>query len=203
MLPEEDIGLILLLKETKDKFWSVALFSPNRGLHFPLIRRSRTHSPPDLFDTGRANLTRSKQGDLHFLSNYEPIRRRSGIARSYLRVQIASRFADILRRNAQHFPEPSLAFPLFEKFFDAIEQSSSPHAAYLKTLYILAKNEGLPVREHWANGLSTEIQTDLATVLTTPLENQPSNPGMFQFLITSLEKWMEHEAHFQIPSTSL
>tara|TARA_R100000027_G_scaffold38198_4_gene28199 strand:- start:254 stop:865 length:612 start_codon:yes stop_codon:yes gene_type:complete len=199
MLPEEDQGLVLMVRETKERFWSVAFFSPNRGLYFPLIRRSKKWCPPDIFDTANARISQAKQGDLNFLSEYEPIRRRTSIARSYQRFRIASRFADVLRRNAQHFPDSSTAFQASERLFDSLEQSPAPEAAYLKTIYLLAKTEGLPVREHWVDGLGEPMKSDLQNIISSPLDQQSDDPDMFRTLTASLEKWMEGEAHFQIP----
>jgi len=196
---EEDSGLILMVTEKGESFWSVAMLSKSRGLYHPLIRRNRKGSRPDLFDTGHARISRPKQGELIFLSEYQPTRRRTGIAKSYERLTITSRFAEIIRKNAQHLPEPASVFALSEQFFNSIESEPAPKASYLKTLYLLAKNEGLPVREDWVSGLGQQGQRDLASILRKSLAEQPDDTVIFDHLMRSLEDWLVREAHFSIP----
>ena len=195
---EEDTGLILRLTESGESFWCVALFSRASGLYHPLVRKSRTAVRPDLFDTARARVTRAKQGELRFLSEYQPHRRRSGIGKSYAAIRMASRFAEILRRNTAHLPDPADIFDLSERFFDEIETGSPPGPTFLKTLYLLAKTEGLPVKEDWVAGLPSEERTSLRAILLAPLGEQGPEAGSAENLATSLERWLVAEAHFLI-----
>lgn len=203
MLPEEDHGLVLNYAEKGEKFWSLAFLSHSQGLYHPLVRKTKRGNRPDLFDTGQARISRAKQGELIFLSDYYPTRRRSGLARSYEILQIASRFAEILRKNSQHLADYEVLFQISERFFDSLETGPSPRAAYLKTLYLFAKTEGLPVREDWASQLSDSVRKDLETILKSPLEEQPTEVAIFKGITSSLEQWLTQEAHFLVPKQSL
>ncbi|MGE9289821.1 MAG: hypothetical protein ACQKBT_02445 [Puniceicoccales bacterium] len=203
MLPEEDQGIVLHYTEKGEKFWSITFLSRSHGLYHPMVRKTRTGTRPDLFDTAQAGRAKAKQGELIFLSDYYPIRRRTGIARSYEVLRIASRFAEILRRNAQHLPDCDLIFQMSERFFDSLQSGPSPLAAYLKTLYLFAKTEGFPIRESWVPQLGNQYRTDLETVLKNPLNQQPEEPMLFKTLSASLEQWLVDEAHFVIPHQKL
>jgi len=199
MLSEEDQGLVLRYRENGDQLLSVALFSKSRGLFYPLLRKSKKGARPDLFDTARVKLTQARQGDLWFASSYQPIRRRSNLALSYQRLQIASRFAEIIRNNVQHLPDHVPIYDLCERFFDLVANEPAPDASFLKSLYLFAKMEGLPVREDWVDTLGTRSREELAEILRSPLASQPEDQNLFKSLITSLEEWLVAEAHFIIP----
>ena len=195
---EEDTGLVLRVTESGESFWCLAFLSSAYGLYHPLVRNSRTGVRPDLFDTARARVTRAKQGELRFLSEYQPRRRRSGIGKSYAAIQTASRFAEILRRNTAHLPDPADIRTLSERFFDGIEAGAPPGPAFLKTLYLLAKTEGLPVKEDWVASLPSEERMRLRAILLAPLGEQGPEAGSAEDLATSLERWLVAEAHFSI-----
>ncbi|MFP4352080.1 MAG: hypothetical protein ACLFSZ_05260 [Puniceicoccaceae bacterium] len=195
---EEDTGLVLRLTESGENFWCLAFLSRLSGLYHPLVRKSRTSARPDLFDTARARVTRAKQGGLRFLSEYQPRRRRTGIGRSYAAIRTASRFAEILRRNTAHLPEPAAICDLSERFFDEIEAGAPTGPAFLKTLYLLAKAEGLPVKEDWVAGLPSDDRTRLRAILLAPLGEQGPEAASAEDLAASLEKWLVAKADFLI-----
>ncbi len=199
MNADEDLGLVLLISERGDSFLTLAVLSVSRGLYHPLLRKSKRSTRPDLFDTARAHLSRAKQGDLLFLSDYQITRRRSAIARSYEVLQIASRFAEIVRRNTRHLPDYEEIFQIAEQFFDSLEKGPAPRAAYLKSLYRFAKTEGLPVREDWAAGLGPDLRDELIATLKRPLSEQSSESQLLKPLSASLEEWLAGKAHFIIP----
>lgn len=199
MIPEEDHGIVLQYAEKGEKFWSITFLSENQGLHYPLLRRSKNGMRPDLFDTGQAKISRAKQGGLIFFSEYHPLRRRSGIARSYEVLRIAARFSTILQRNAEHLPDPKTIFDLSEQFFNSLEKGPAPEASYLKALYLFARMEGLPIREDWVQQLGDGLRNDLETILKHPLEQQATDAGTSRTLSARLEHWLVGEAHFIIP----
>lgn len=196
MDPTEDHGLVLRCRENGDNLLSIAFLSKTRGLHYPLLRKSKKGTRPDLFDTARITLSRAKQGELLFASDYTALKRRAGLALSYERLKIASRFAEIVRCNVQHLPDHEIIFALSEKLFDTLETEPAPEAAYLKTLYLFAKTEGFPIREDWVFNLTPHSRETLAKILSTPLNSQPEASTDIHSLTSSIEDWLVAEAHF-------
>jgi len=199
MLPDEDCGIVLRFQESGERFLSLAFFSETQGLYHPLLRPSKKDTRPDLFDTARIKLSKAKQGSLVFASEYSPIRRRSGLSRSYANLTLAARFAEIIRINIQHLPDHQIIFELSSRLFDSLESAPAPKAAYLKTLYLFAKTEGFAVREDWVAGLDRVSRESLAQILRRSLAEQTDDPHLFDSLTLSLENWLSGNADFIIP----
>lgn len=194
----ERTGIVLRLEEKGESFWSMAFLSENEGLEYLMLRRSRRRTRPDLFDTARVRLSSGKREGPQFPDEYHVLRRRAGIGKSIERIRVASRFAEVLRRNARHLPDPGTVFPVCERFFDAAADGVSLEAAYLKSLYLFAAAEGFPVKEDWATALPAPGRRDLASVLRTPLRDQQVSPERSRSLAGALESWLVREAHFSI-----
>ncbi len=191
-------GIVLRVEEKGESFWSLAVFFEVEGLTYPLLRRSRKVTRPDLFDTAAIMLRPGKGNGPAFAEAYRVVQRREGIGRSYDRITTASHFAEVLRRNTQHLADPTAHFPLCLRFFDSVAGGTAPEAAYLKTLFLFASTEGLPVREDWAGSLSEAEERDLADILRTPLAVQKVSSASCRALAQALETWLVREAHFVI-----
>jgi recombinational DNA repair protein (RecF pathway) len=192
----EETGLVLRVEEKGERFRSLAFFSRSQGLFHPLWRKSRRSPGTDLFDTIRARFHAGKQGGVRFFSDYELLARRDGIGKGYDRLRCASRFAEILRRNARHVSDPVSVFELAETFFDAVNRGIELPVSYLKALYALARNEGYPVREDWAAGLEAAGKDALGQILRNPLDRQNTAAREAEELARSLERWLVAAADF-------
>jgi len=200
MTPEspEKTGIVLQIEAKGDSFLSLSFLSREAGLETFLLRRSRRKARPDLFDTASVRFGARKQTGPTFAEEYRVLCRRSGIGKSFPRVQTASRFANFLRENAQHLADPHSVFPLCNRFFDAVSAGVDSSAAYLKALYLFASNEGFPLKEDWGRSLPEEAARDLGTILKTPLGRQETAEEQILALSRSLETWLVREAHFVI-----
>ncbi|MEM0966721.1 MAG: hypothetical protein AAGJ81_11285 [Verrucomicrobiota bacterium] len=196
---EEDEGLVLSVTEQGENFWRVAFLSPKSGFYYLLFRRSKRSGRPDVFDTATIIKTKGKNGSLYFGSEYRSSRHRTGLALSYERIRIASRFANLISRNAKLLPDPSFLFSLSEQFFDSVSNSPAPETAYLKTLYLLAKTEGLPIREDWVDQMDPGQRILLRDILQTSLADQGEENSAVARFCDSLERWLAAEAHFTLP----
>ncbi len=196
--PSEKTGIVLQIEEKGESFWSVAFFSGESGLEYFLFRRSKRKSRPDLFDTAQVRFGLPKQAGPRFAEDYRVLLRRTAIGKSFSRVRIASRFANVLRKNGQHLAEPAAILPICDRFFNAVSEGVDLSASYLKALYLFASTEGLPLKEDWAGSLPALSVKDLGEVLKTPLGEQRLSEEKIFALSRSLENWLTGEAHFFI-----
>lgn len=194
----EKNGIVLLREEKGESFWSVAFLSAESGLEYFLMRRSSRKTRPDLFDSASIQQDRPKNSGPGFISEYRVTQRRTGIGESFSRIRMASRFANLLRRNTLHLADTNPVIPICERFFDAAARGTDLQAAYLKALYLFASTEGFPLKEDWAATLRKQEREDLGSVLRNPLGEQEVAAESTEILCKSLESWLVREAHFSI-----
>ena len=193
---QEETGLVLSVEDRGERFCTLSFLGSGRGLFHPLVRKSKRSPRPDIFDTARIMLSPSKEGNLYFVNEYEPLKKRTGIGTGYERVRVASRYAEFLCRNTYHLEHVERAFPLSERFFDTVEAGRSPEAAFFKTIYLFVLEEGYPVREDWRVGLAAESRDAVRAILHEPLDRQTIPPETARQHSEDLMAWLRRTADF-------
>lgn len=147
---------------------------------------------PDLFDVCAVELDR-RSGRAWFVREYVPQRRHSGLGSRYEALQTAARWSRLVTANASSMETTDGVYALTVRFLDALDRGALPEAALLKTLFLFARDEGLPAREEWFRSLPA-AQAELArNVLETPLDAlQPDDScrGAITGLADGIERWM-------------
>jgi recombinational DNA repair protein (RecF pathway) len=178
----------------------LTLLEPEEGLLRCLLRRRRAGAgdAPDLFDEAEVTLEKSKDGGTRFARDYRLSRRRTGIGRDRRALERASRLAGILRRNPPPPESAPVCWKIAQETFDAIATRPRPDAAYFKALWLILKDGGWPVHEHWFSRLGAR-QADAAAVLAAPLDAQTADEDAVAALSTDLERWAAGEVHYVLP----
>jgi len=178
----------------------LTLLEADEGLLRCLLRRRRAGAgdSPDLFDEAEVTLEKSKDGGTRFARDYRVIRRRTGVGRDRRALERASRLAGILRRNPPPPESAPVCWKIAQETFDAIAARPRPDAAYFKALWLILKDGGWPVHEHWFSRLGGR-QADAASVLAAPLDAQRADEETVAALSADLERWAAGEVHYVLP----
>jgi hypothetical protein len=154
---------------------------------------------PDLFDTATIYLERGYQGKTFFVKDYTPLKRRDKIPKDYHRFHTACRFTKLLSVNGIWLEDSHHTYRLTEQSLDAFNNCTHSDIIYLKSLYLLIRQEGYPVREAWQQTLSSTTRKNLLYFLSQPLEKLNNIPvETISPIIQSLEHWTRYETSLQI-----
>lgn len=184
-------GIVLHRQLTGESHLRLHLASAERGLLRVLARQSRksTAAPPGLFDTGEFTVEAARGGSF-FLKDYQQTRSRIGLGRSYAAFQRACEFGEIFRKNLEHLEDPAEPIALLERALDAFEEGQRPETTLLKSLYLLARMEGFPVKEQWLGDLPGGQRRLAVDVLNQPLAGQTADEHTVEQLLHSLRVWL-------------
>jgi hypothetical protein len=156
--------------------------------------------PLDLFDHVRATLETRNQGRTWFLREAQPLRRRTGLGASYATLTHACRLARVIARTPIHDDSRSAVAALIDRALDAWETGIRPDAVYFKSLFLLARDEGFPVREEWLRQLAADERATTETILRQPAAEQTTAEPEVRRLSHALEDYLAHEHDFVFPA---
>lgn len=184
-------GIVLYRQLAGEHHLRLHLAAPERGLLRVLARHASkgTPPPPDLFDAGDFTVEASR-GNAYFLKDFRLQRRRTELAQSYAAFEAACEFAEVFRKNLEHLEEPAEPVALLERGLDAFETGQRPEVTLLKSLYLLARMEGFPVKEEWLIGLPGSLRRQAKEVLNSPLTEQTVDSATVESLLHSLRAWL-------------
>lgn len=154
----------------------------------------------DLFDLARAVLESRNQGRTWFVREALPLRRRTGLGASYAALTHACRFARVLARTPVHDDSRDAVAALTSRALDAWEAGIRPDAVYFKTLFLLARDEGFPVREEWIRELASGDRAMTEAILRQPAAEQTTAEVEVRRLSGALEDYLAHEHEFVFPA---
>ena len=160
-MPEHEEALVLKTEPSGESFIKLYVLSVESGIFLCMKRVSKkanSSTIPDLFDTAAILLETSQQGTMRFVKEYQLRQRRDVIGQNYRSLRSASRLSQLLVKNASHMPESEWLFRLTERAFDAFAAGKAPDVVLLKSLFLLLKDEGYPVRESWWPTLRADLR---------------------------------------------
>ncbi len=160
-------------------------FSPEDGLLTALLRLPRAgastaNPPPDLFDRlvlalehGRGSPT----GGPWFVREHRLLVRHAAIGRSYESLAAASRLARVITRNPGAQDTRASIDALLTRAFAAFARPAArPELVFFKSLYVFARDEGLPLKEEWLPRLPPADCDFAASALALP-SDAPEAPA--------------------------
>jgi hypothetical protein len=197
-------GILLAREETPGGYERLHLLAAGQG-PLKLMRRPSSKPGatilPDLFDLASVELE-SRQGGAWFVREYTLLRRHTGIGASYPALSAAARWSALVLANAPHMEDCDSLYDISLKLLDALERGGHPEAMLLKSLFLFARSEGLPVSEDWYQNLGPEMKAAAAGAL-----NRPASEGLPETvaeavpaLADSLTRWMTGEHHIVAPA---
>lgn len=186
-----------------EKFWLITTLSAEEGASSCLIRQSTKKTGtvvPDLFDEAEITFERPKAGSdgPRFAKEYALIARHTGISGDYAGLVYASRFATVLARNA--FPPDARAavFSVCRSAISAFSEKPRRDATYFKSLWMFARECGLPVREDWFESLSYEDRLCVSSVLRSPLDALDVPARDVERVVARMDYWLVRENDFSV-----
>ena len=197
--------LVLQKEPSGESFLKLHLLGPELGCQLCLKRvasRSRsTKSAPDLFDTAEVQVDTSKHGTAQFVGEYEIIRRRSEIGLNYRALGHASDFSKLLVLNGSHMGDLPALYQLAERSMDAFAERLEPSVVYLKSLFLLLKDEGYPVRESWWPNLPARLRELSRKLLSEPSPESlsPEARKCCGASTQNLIHWLRRETDLRLP----
>lgn len=195
---------MLKTRHLGESFIQLDLITVELGI-FPSLKRISKRSAqsgnPDLFDQASVVLEHSKQGTAVFVKEYQLLKRREPIGRNYRSLQAAAYFARILVWNGRHLPESKVLFELAVQTFEALSQGKAPEVVLLKSIFLLLKNEGYPVRESWWTQLPGDWQEWTRELLKRPSPRQidPKMRSDYEWIRQHLSHWMCRNSDLTLP----
>lgn len=203
-MPEQEEALVLKTEPSGESFLKLYLLTAESGIFLCLKRISKKvgNSPsPDLFDHAAIILETSQQGTMRFVKEYQLIRRREQIGQNYRSLCGASRLSQLLVSNAAHMPESDILFDLAGRSFDAFAEGKVPEVVLLKSLYLLLKDEGYPVRESWWPSLPSHLIASAKSFLqaSAPTRIETDERKLCERINEHLIQWMRHHTDLIVP----
>lgn len=184
-------AIVLLKREPAESFQSLIGFSSEHGIVTVLQRIAKKASSQsaslDLFDEASLVLESSNQGQTWFLKEARLIHRPTGIARSYDTLRFASALASLVARSPVADESRASLYALLRQAFAAFASADRPDVVYLKSLYVFARDEGHPLKQHWFPTLPSSDRTALADVLNKPV----AEVAVPQDLVARLQRRLE------------
>lgn len=197
--------LVLRKEASGESFLKLHLLGPELGCRLCLKRVSSKnraqHPAPDLFDSAEVQLQKSKNGSALFVGEYEITRRRSEIGLNYRALRFASDLSKILIHNGEHMPDLPTLYQLTERSLDAFASGLEPSVVFLKSIYLLLKDEGYPIRELWWPQVPAQLRKSTRSLLAQPspaalpLESR----GQCEAVIHNLLQWLLRETDLHLP----
>lgn len=186
-----------------EKFWLINTLSVEEGSLSCLIRQSTKKTGtivPDLFDEAELSLERPKAGveGPRFAKEYSLLTRHTGISGNYCGLVYASRLATVLAHNAFSPDAREGVFKICRNAIAAFSEKPRKDATYFKSLWLLARESGLPVREDWFESLNYEDKAAVAETLKTPLESLSVLAPAVEHFISRIEYWLSKENDFAL-----
>ena len=203
-MTKQEEALVLKTEPSGESFLKLHVLTAESGIFLCMKRISKktnTSTTPDLFDTAVILLETSQQGTMRFVKEYQLRQRRDVIGQNYRSLRNASRLSQLLVTNASHMPESEWLFTLTERAFDAFTVGKAPDVVLLKSLYLLLKDEGYPVRESWWPTLRTDLRKAAKRLLSKPSPAHIDKPEQktCESIEQHLTEWMRNQTDLIIP----
>lgn len=197
--------VVLRLHAGGESFRRIDFLSASAGALLCLQRIPRSGAPkdsPDLFDSAEAGVDVPRDGGPAFLREYRLLRRRGTLGSSYRALRDASAWGGFLAANAPHLADAGAIHALAERTFDAFAAHPGASALILlKGLYLLARDEGYPVKESWWPGLAPDLRAPVREILSAPVPEPavPEKIASAERASAAFLQWLSRETDLVVP----
>lgn len=190
-------GYVLSREHRGEHFLLLTLLSP-QGLIRPMLRlpgKKQIKAPPDLFDRIEwvfEPKASGSDGPL-FMRDWRLLNHYSGLARHYNGLLHATELSRLIMTHGPHMADGQAAYRVLERALPAWADGAEAGAVLFKALYLLARDEGYPVKEQWWARLSSNEQHQARALINRPLDANPLPPAEVETLLNRLRHWMQTE----------
>ena len=193
-------GTTLSREDAGENHMRLVVFSQADGLRTVLFRKPRHgkgNALPDLFDEVELSLQRSKPPGLPFVKEHQVTAKRRELALDHKRFELASRLARLYLDNGRHLLEPESFASLLASALSSLCRGGATQVVYFKTLFVFARQEGLPVKESWLAGLKKADHSRVKRVLENPVPAEGEEEVLPAALIDSLKDWLNGDTELR------
>lgn len=200
-----DHALVLRITPNGESFQKIDVLTSESGVFLCLKRISKKNpfgSHPDLFDTADIQLESSRHGTAtRFIKEYQLVRRRDPIGKSYHALSHASDFCTLIAYNGPHMANSTNLYRITERTLNAFAEQKTPSIVLLKALYLLLKDEGYPVCEAWWPQLPTHLRDIARQLINAPTPNDTSTEliSACAEINQDLRNWLSRETDLVLP----
>ncbi|WP_404423522.1 hypothetical protein [Nibricoccus sp. IMCC34717] len=184
-----------------EKFARLDAFSADHGTLLAYQRLSRRTATLDLFDRATVELDAAPQGEAWFVRDASVTERQEGIARSFEALRCASLFARCITANPVPAESRRQMFDLIGQALRSFASGIRPDITLFKSLFVFARDEGLPVRQQWLATLSRNDQERAQELLTKPVREQQLPPAEVSALLRKLCDYLVNESELRLPGS--
>ena len=188
-------GIILKREATGEQFFRLNLLSPDLGNVMALLRRPKRNSKsplPDLFDEVEGVIEKKGEDGFGFVKELTIHKQRRGLAKSFIALELACEWANILLKNLPKETEVESIYDLLVRGLEAWERRINPEAVFFKCLFVYARNEGYPVKHDWFEKLTHHERVEVATILNTPIADLSLKPELVRHWNDQLKHYIQH-----------
>jgi len=193
-------GIVLQITPTGDLHSRIALFTAEYGLQSVLLRKSKKtglSAHPDLFDDLECTLKVPTSGSgLPFVREWIVVQKRFFLAQDHRIFQTAGEIARLFLANGNHLLEPEPLYQLLLKSLGSLKTRKTC-LVHIKTLFVFAQSEGLPVKQAWLPELCPESLKKAQVILSTKLADFTEVPDGSDLILKSLRNWLNAETELQ------
>lgn len=187
-------GIVLGRQLSGERHWRVDVLSPVDGPVRTLARRPSAKpiqpAPPDLFDVVTLELEQSARGKSLFVKEARRESPFAAIGENYATLLEAAGFAGTLWKNLSHAENFEDLYELAERSFAAFARILRPEVTHFKSLYLFARAEGYPVKEHMLAGWSAGDRNLARQLLTEPLDGNQPTVEEAKYLLERLQQYL-------------
>ena len=188
-------GILLNYEDTGENFSRLTFFS-KIGLVRCLLRKNHKLSgvsPPDLFDDVEINLQLKNGPGIPFIKEHNIVKKRTKLALNHSTFEASGFLARFFITNGEHLLEPKIFFSILNNALTSLLDRGMPSTVLLKTLFLFAREEGLPVRESWLSGLKKEDLKNAHFIISHPVRESLHLNMEITRLLESLCNWLRSD----------
>jgi len=193
-------GVVLQVTPTGDNHSRLALFTEEHALQSVIIRKSRKSglsAHPDLFDDLECTLKPpTSAAGLPFVREWNVSSKRFFLAQDHRVFATAAHIARLFLHNGNHLLEPEPLYQLLIKSLHALEPGKTC-LVHIKTLFVFAQTEGLPVKQAWLPELSRKARKQAQYILSTKIADFTQVPDEIDIILKSLQDWLNAETELK------
>lgn len=188
-------GILLNYEDTGENFSRLTFFSKT-GLVRCLFRKKHKLSgvsSPDLFDDVEVNLQLKNGQGIPFIKEHNIIKKRTKLGQNHSTFEASGFLARFFITNGEHLLEPKIFFSILDNALSSLLNHGMPSTVLLKTLFLFAREEGLPVRESWLSGLRKEDLNNAHFIISRPVSESLHLKMEIIRLLESLCNWLRSD----------
>ncbi len=199
-MQKEEVFILKKDFTATDSFVRYTCFNTERGIFLSMKRRStqKNIGLPDLFDKIESHFEKKPTSSYYFFNEFNLIQRNTSIVNNYTSFELAVEWTQMLINNIRYFENIEYLYNLTQICFESYALNKCPYIINIKALYLIARQEGLPVEADWINYLPPSDARHLIQILNKPAPllntNEQYQLDLLKSLYLRLKNWLKGQS---------